>query len=106
MLDLLDDVLGAISFFDVLTPALGLVKNVVNGPSFTFRVPHRAGYGLYTVEKMLKEAGCSKVWGKQIFRDTMLITVRKEDAQRGYWALRRAGVPMENGIPRNRKGTS
>ena len=103
MLELLDTILGAISFFDLITPIAGLTQNLVRGSSFTFRIPHRAGWGIYSVERILKEAGCDPVWGKQIFMDTMMLTVKEEDAQRGYWALRNADVPMENDIP---KGTS
>lgn len=98
MLELLDRILGVISFFDLLTPAARLTQNMVKGSAFTFRVPHRAGWGIYSVERILKDAGC-EVWGKEIFGDTMILAVRREQAQRAYWALYRADVPMDNDIP-------
>lgn len=102
MLDLLDSILGAVSFFDLITPFWGKLQTLVRGPAFTFKVPHKAGFGIYTVEKILKRAGCNPVWGKEIFDGTMRLTVKKEHAQRGYWALHNAGVPMENGVPKAR----
>jgi hypothetical protein len=100
MLSLLDSLLGAISFFDLITPITAHLQNLVRGPTYTFHIPHRAGWGIYSVERLLKEAGCEPVWGKRISMNTMKLSVRKEDAQRGYWALHNAGVPVENGVPK------
>lgn len=99
MLTLLDTILGVISFFDLITPTAARLQNLVRGPTHTFHVTHRAGWGIYSVERILRDAGCNPVWGKRIFLNTMKLSVRKEDAQRGYWALHNAGVPVENGIP-------
>jgi hypothetical protein len=100
MLDLLDRLLSVLTIFDVITPLSTLVQNLARGPSFTFRVPHRAGWGAYSVEAILKDAGCNPVWGKRIVRDTMMMNVKLEQAQKGYWALHKADVPMENDVPR------
>ncbi len=99
MLNLLDTILGVISSFDLITPFAALLQNLSRGPTYTFHVPHRAGWGIYSVERVLKEAGCSPIWGKRIFMNTMMLTVKKEDAQRGYWALHDAGVPVDSGVP-------
>lgn len=102
MLDLLDSILGAVSLFDLITPSARLVQSLVRGPSFTFRIPHRAGFGIYTCKRILQDAGCGPVWGLEIFNDTMLLTVKREHAARGYAALARLDVPMENRAPKAR----
>lgn len=103
MLAWLDSILGAISFFDLITPTAGHVQNFARGPAHTFHVRHGAGWGIYSVERVLQDAGCGPVWGKRIFLNTMKLSVRREVAQRGYWALHEAGVPVENGVPDNGK---
>jgi hypothetical protein len=100
VLEKLDGFLGALSAFDWITPLITLVQNAHHGPHFCFRVPHKAGWGIYSVKGVLSKAGCDPVWGLQIIGDVMLLHVRRADAQRGYWAMHNAGVPMENGVPK------
>ena len=103
MLEKIDDTLGALSFFDLITPIYRVVRNLIEGPSFMFKIPHRAGWGIYTVKAKLQRAGCNPVWGLEIFDGEMRMMVKQAQAQRGYWALYRAGVPMINDVPKTRK---
>lgn len=101
LLDALDSILGAISYFDMITPAARTVTHISKGKHFTFKIPHQAGFGIYTVKKYLEQAGCDP-YGLEIFNDEMIIAVSQEHAWAGYQALRARGVPMDNDAPPGR----
>lgn len=98
-----DKLLAVGSVFDWITPLTALILDRLRGPSFTFLVPYDAGWTGLEVERILKKAGCSPIWGQMIVKDTLMLTVPQAKALSGYLALSRAGVTMHNDWPKGSK---
>jgi hypothetical protein len=78
---------------DLIGPLLGLVQNVLNGPSHTFLVPADCGWSGREIEVLLKQHGV-KPWGRLIIHRTIIFTVRIAQASWAEELLRRKGIPV------------
>lgn len=92
----MDDFLRIGSSFDWITPALAMVKDVVNRPSHTFLIPQDCGFSGREIARYLRRHGV-KTWGLMIVNHTIMLTVRMQQARYAQCLLDRAGVRLEGG---------
>jgi hypothetical protein len=78
-----------------LHPLWTMIQNVRNGPHHTFYVQYGQGWSGRECEKLLKRAGI-QCWGRIVFHNEIMLTVRKPQAERGEKILVDAGVPLLN----------
>ena len=85
--------------FDLLSPVLAIIGNVMNGPSYTFLIPHEfCPVSGHDVGRILRKRGV-KSWGRMIVSGTLMVSVRLEKARWAQQILEQAGVPIENPLP-------
>jgi hypothetical protein len=96
---MLDSLLDVGASFDWISPMLGFLGDVMNGPSHTFLIPYGScPISGYQIARMLRKRGV-KSWGRMIVSGTFMITVRLEKARWAQHLLEQAGVPIENPLP-------
>ena len=85
--------------FDLISPVLAIIGNVMNGPSYTFLIPHEfCPVSGHDVGRILRKRGV-KSWGRMIVSGTLMVSVRLEKARWAQQILEQAGVPIENPLP-------
>ena len=96
---MLDKLLEVGSAFDWISPAAAFVQGAVNGPSHTFLIDHAScPLSGHEVEHLLRQRGV-KTWGLMVVDGTLMITVKRNQAQWAQALLQKAGVPITNGLP-------
>ena len=79
--------------FDWITPTSRLIQNAINGPSHTFLIPiHQSPMTGREICRMLKRRGVD-TWAPMIVSGTLMVNVRKMQAQQAQYLLSEAGVP-------------
>ncbi len=91
---MIDKVLGAGASFDYLSPLVAILGDLAHGGGYTFLIA-ASDMTPREIEAMLRARGIT-TWGAMIVSGTLMISVRKQDAQRAYTILQAAGVPVEN----------
>lgn len=102
-----------LTVFDWVTPAVGLVQDIVNDPtplqsnSWTFFIPYdealQRGWNARQIEKIILKKNGVKFWGAQITNGTYFFSVKLDNAAWTEGLLSMAGVPMQSrsrGAPR------
>jgi hypothetical protein len=81
--------------FDLITPLLAFLTDLVGGPVADFGVDPQSGWSLYDIRAYLKENEIS-AWGIMYTPncDALIFTVRKEDAEETFFLLQYAGIPI------------
>ena len=83
--------------FDWISPTLSIVQDVANGPSHTFMIPQDCGWTGHEIARLLQRRGI-KTWGHMIVNGTIMITVRRPQAEFARYLMEQAGLP--SGEPR------
>ena len=89
--------------FDWISPLASIIQSALNGPSHCFLIP--IGSSSMTgreIGRMLKAKGIH-CWGLMIVDGTLMVNVRKPDAQKAQAVLQSAGVPIDNPIAGQKK---
>jgi len=86
---------------DWITPAVAFVKDICNGPCYTFSIPERARTGR-SIKRLLRQHGISH-WGCLIVNNSFIFTVRQGQAHLVQHLLQQQGVPIENPLKIGRK---
>ena len=94
---MLDKLLSFGSFFNWLTPLFAFLQDLVNGPSVGYTVPLAAGWSTLSIRRYLRSSGI-KVWGVMLFRNKILLRVRKAQARYAQILMERAEIPYAGGI--------
>lgn len=81
--------------FDWISPLWAMIRDLREGPNYTFFVPYDCGWSGREIVGMLKRDGI-KTWGHMIVSKEIMITVRKADVVRASRILENAGVPALN----------
>ena len=96
---MIDNVLGIASTFDWISPLVGVVGDLMNGPGHTFLIPWQScPMSGYEVQGLLRKRGI-KTWGLQIVANTLMVSVRLAQARYAQHILEQAGVTIENPLP-------
>ena len=99
MPDVIDKALGIGASFDWISPLASVVGDMLNGGGHGFLIPYDASpMSGREISWMLSDNGI-KSWGHMVVSGTLMVKVRKEDAQRAYALLQQHGVPVENPPP-------
>jgi len=88
-------VFAALAAVDVISPILSVVGNALNGPSYNFLVPYDCGWSGREVISLLKRHGI-KSWGHMVVSNTLMLSVRLDQAEWTQHVLDRSGIPVEN----------
>ena len=89
--------------FDWISPTLSIVQDVANGPSHTFMIPQDCGWTGHEIARLLQRRGI-KTWGHMIVNGTIMITVRRPQAEFARYLMGQAGLPFGQ-EPRQESGT-
>lgn len=96
---MIDTLLEVGTSFDWISPVLGFLGDILNGPSHTFLITYAScPLSGHEIARMLHKRGI-KSWGHMIVSGTVMITVRLEKARWAQHLLEQAGVPIENPLP-------
>ena len=96
---MIDKLLEVGAGFDWISPLLGFLGDVMNGPSHTFLIPYDScPVSGHEIGRMLRKRGV-KSWGRMIVSGTIMVSVCLEKARWAQQILEQAGVPIENPLP-------
>jgi hypothetical protein len=90
---MLDEALEIGSNFDWISPLFAFVQDFINRPVSDFGISVSAGWGRRDIKRLLKQHGVG-VWGVIYRQDMLMFTVRKAQAKRAFYLLKRARVPI------------
>lgn len=89
--------------FDVITPAIGLVQDIINDPtlmgknSWTFFIPYSSslgnGWNAADIDKLMKTRGI-KTWGTQITNGDLFFSVSRDEAKTAEFILSANNIPI------------
>jgi len=99
----LGDLLQLGTVFDWISPMCSIVQDVANGPSHTFMIPQDCGWTGSEIARLLQRRGI-KTWGHMIVNGTIMITVRRPQAEFARYLMGQAGLPFGQ-EPRQESGT-
>jgi len=94
---MLDTLLHLLASFDLISPVLAAIQNVINGPSHTFLIPEDCGWSGRRIEYLLNSYGVQP-WGLMIINRMLRITVRQPQARWAQYLLEREGIPIAYGV--------
>jgi hypothetical protein len=83
--------------FDIISPMAHLFGGLVHGAGHTFNISSGCGWSGRDIEKLLRKNGI-KTWGAMVISDTILITVRKDQAAQAQAVLEQNGITLEGGM--------
>ena len=95
---MIDKSLEVMSYFDWISPALSIAGKLAHGGGYGFNITSAGNLSGREVQKLLKRNGIQS-WAPQYHGGTLMLDVRKEDAQRAYQLLTNNGVVIENPPP-------
>ena len=91
---MIDEILGACSNFDMVSPTISLVSWATR-TGYRFQIPVNEMAGS-EIEWMLRKNGI-RTWGLVLDQEnTIMINVSKKQASKAHGILQAAGVPVEN----------
>jgi hypothetical protein len=79
-----------------LDPLTAGLQDVLEGPNHTFFVPATSGWSGLEIERLLARYGV-RIWGRQIVKGEIMLTVREPQARWAQYLLDRNGVPLVGG---------
>jgi len=94
---MLDKILELGTLFDWISPLVAAVQDVTNGPSHTFMMREDCGWSGREIANTLRRHGV-KTWGHMIVNHSIMITVRRKQAQWAQYLLEREGIPIQYGL--------
>lgn len=100
MIDTVEDIGGK---FDWISPAIGTVKDLMNGPSHCFLIPiDGCPLSGREIDIMFKRRQI-KHWGMMIVDNTLMVSVKLSQAAYAQHLLEQEGVHSENPLPEQGK---
>lgn len=89
------DILKVIAGFDLITPVVGIIRDVANSPSRSFEMAEDAGWSGRGVQRLLRRNGIkSWAWMSISHRNGIIFHVKKCDADEAFRVMRRNGVSL------------
>jgi hypothetical protein len=87
--------LNTASSFDLITPLMAFMQDIVNGSPAHFGISPYAGLPFRKIRRLLNSHGV-KVWGLMLSTDAQVVmfTVHKSQARWAYHLLQREGIPI------------
>ena len=100
-----DTILGVGASFDWISTLASVLGDLMNGPSHTFLVPYDASpLSGREIAWMLSKRGV-RSWGHMVVSGTLTVSVRQGQARWAEHLLGQAGVPIENPLPAQSRGS-
>jgi hypothetical protein len=89
------DLWDVVAQWDWITPIWAFIQDFLNGPVVDFGINPYGGWSKWNIRQLLKRNGI-KSWGYllNISVDTLMFTIRKQDAWFAYHQMTSAGVPV------------
>ena len=81
--------------FDLISPVIAIVGNMLNGPHHTFMIPFPTVLSGHDIARLLRRRNI-RCWGKIVVNDTFMISVKLDQARYANSVLEQAGVPVSN----------